>query len=167
MITHKEWKEDKKKHDVPDGRCDKVNVGEVLETFHKSKQADSDLAKLEKAVKEADPSAIVIGGAVDGNVQWTERLVELGGLQYMDVLSIHLAVTAQTPGIVSPEVLAALPAGAIVLNTARAEVIDEYFGTNGHRGYEDRVYRNFAEFYLSKRRYNDAATVWTKASTCC
>jgi len=41
------------------------------------------------AVKQADPSAIVIGGAVDGNVRWTERLVELGGMRYMDVLSIH------------------------------------------------------------------------------
>jgi hypothetical protein len=41
------------------------------------------------AVKEADPSAIVIGGAVDGNVRWTERLVELGGMKHMDVLSIH------------------------------------------------------------------------------
>jgi hypothetical protein len=41
------------------------------------------------AVKAADPGAIVIGGAVDGNVAWTERLVELGGMQHMDVLSIH------------------------------------------------------------------------------
>jgi hypothetical protein len=41
------------------------------------------------AVKQADPSAVVIGGAVDGNVRWTERLVELGGMKHMDVLSIH------------------------------------------------------------------------------
>ena len=41
------------------------------------------------AVKQVDPAAIVIGGAVDGNVAWTERLVELGGMQHMDVLSIH------------------------------------------------------------------------------
>ncbi len=45
-------------------------------------------------------------------------------------------------------------------NLGGPEVIDEYFATNGHRGYEDRVYRNFAEFYLTKRRYNDAATVY-------
>lgn len=45
-------------------------------------------------------------------------------------------------------------------NLGGPEVIDEYFGANGHRGYEDRVYRNFAEFYLTKRRYNDAATVY-------
>jgi tetratricopeptide (TPR) repeat protein len=45
-------------------------------------------------------------------------------------------------------------------NLGGPEVIDEYFLTNGHRGYEDRVYRYFAEFYLTKRRYNDAAAVY-------
>jgi outer membrane protein assembly factor BamD (BamD/ComL family) len=40
------------------------------------------------------------------------------------------------------------------------EVIGEYFSTNGHRGYEDRVYRYFGEFYLTKLRYQDAATVY-------
>jgi tetratricopeptide (TPR) repeat protein len=40
------------------------------------------------------------------------------------------------------------------------EVIGEYFSSNGHRVYEDRVYRNFGEFYLGKLRYNDAATVY-------
>jgi hypothetical protein len=41
------------------------------------------------AVKSADPGAVVIGGAVDGNERWTEQLVALGGMKYMDVLSIH------------------------------------------------------------------------------
>ena len=45
-------------------------------------------------------------------------------------------------------------------NMGGPEVIGEYFSTNGHRGYEDRVYRNFGEFYLTKLRYNDAATVY-------
>ena len=45
-------------------------------------------------------------------------------------------------------------------NLGGPEVIGEYFSTNGNRGYEDRVYRYFAEFYLTKRRYNDAATVY-------
>ena len=40
------------------------------------------------------------------------------------------------------------------------EVIGEYFSTNGRRAYEDRVYRNFGEFYLTKLRYQDAATVY-------
>jgi hypothetical protein len=47
------------------------------------------LAAAYAAVKQADPTAVVIGGAVDGNVAWTERLVELGGMKHMDVLSIH------------------------------------------------------------------------------
>jgi tetratricopeptide (TPR) repeat protein len=45
-------------------------------------------------------------------------------------------------------------------NLGGPEVIGEYFSTNGHRGYEDRVYRYFGEFYLTKRRYNDAAVVY-------
>jgi len=40
------------------------------------------------------------------------------------------------------------------------EVIGEYFSTNGHRGYEDRVYRYLGEFYLTKLRYQDAAKVY-------
>lgn len=56
------------------------------------KSAESYLPVLQAAhaaVKQADPEAIVIGGAVDGNVRWTERLVELGAMKYMDVLSVH------------------------------------------------------------------------------
>lgn len=45
-------------------------------------------------------------------------------------------------------------------NLGGTEVIGEYFSANGHRAYEDRVYRTFGEFYLVKRRYNDAATVY-------
>jgi D-3-phosphoglycerate dehydrogenase len=41
-----------------------------------------------------------------------------------DVLSVHLPLTPQTRGIVSRTVLEALPQGAIVLNTARAELVD-------------------------------------------
>ncbi len=45
-------------------------------------------------------------------------------------------------------------------NLGGPEVVGEYFSANGHRDYEDRVYRYFAEFYLAKLRYNDAATVY-------
>ena len=41
------------------------------------------------AVKAADPSAVVLGGATDGNERWAEQLVALGGMRYMDILSIH------------------------------------------------------------------------------
>jgi TolA-binding protein len=40
------------------------------------------------------------------------------------------------------------------------EVIGEYFSTNGHRRFEDRVYRYLGEFYLTKLRYQDAAKVY-------
>jgi len=40
------------------------------------------------------------------------------------------------------------------------EVIGEYFASNGHKGYEDRVYRYLGEFYLTKLRYQDAAKVY-------
>ena len=45
-------------------------------------------------------------------------------------------------------------------NLGGPEVVGEYFAANGHRAYEDRVYRYFGEFYLVKLRYNDAATVY-------
>lgn len=42
-----------------------------------------------------------------------------------DVFSIHLPLTDETRGIVNEAVLAALPEGALIINTARAEVVDE------------------------------------------
>jgi len=45
-------------------------------------------------------------------------------------------------------------------NIGGPDVISAYFAANGHRAYEDRVYRYLAEFYLVKLRYQDAATVY-------
>jgi TolA-binding protein len=45
-------------------------------------------------------------------------------------------------------------------NIGGPDVISSYFATNGHRAYEDRVYRYLAEFYLVKLRYQDAATIY-------
>ncbi|MBI5368885.1 MAG: hydroxyacid dehydrogenase [Planctomycetes bacterium] len=42
-----------------------------------------------------------------------------------DALTIHLALAPETRGLVGPELIAALPAGAIVINTARGEIVDE------------------------------------------
>ena len=42
-----------------------------------------------------------------------------------DVLSVHVASTPATKGLIGPDVLAALPAGAILINTSRADVVDE------------------------------------------
>jgi len=45
-------------------------------------------------------------------------------------------------------------------NIGGPDVIGSYFATNGHRAYEDRVYRYLAEYYLVKLRYQDAATIY-------
>jgi TolA-binding protein len=45
-------------------------------------------------------------------------------------------------------------------NIGGPDVIGAYFAANGHRAYEDRVYRYLAEYYLVKLRYQDAATVY-------
>ena len=42
-----------------------------------------------------------------------------------DVLSIHLALAPETRGIVNAEVLGRLKPGSVVINTARAEVLDQ------------------------------------------
>lgn len=45
-------------------------------------------------------------------------------------------------------------------NLGGPEAIGEYFAEFGHRPYEDHAYRYLGEFYLSKQRYQDAATVY-------
>ena len=45
-------------------------------------------------------------------------------------------------------------------NLGGPEVIDEYFDEYGHRSFADRIYSNLGEFYLSKLRYQDAASVY-------
>jgi tetratricopeptide (TPR) repeat protein len=40
------------------------------------------------------------------------------------------------------------------------EVVDEYFSKKGHRNYADKIYGNLAEFYFTKLRYEDAASVY-------
>lgn len=45
-------------------------------------------------------------------------------------------------------------------NLGGSEVVGEYFATNGSRTYEDRIYSNLGEFYLTKLRYHDAAAAY-------
>jgi tetratricopeptide (TPR) repeat protein len=45
-------------------------------------------------------------------------------------------------------------------NLGGPEVVQEYFSQFGHRGYEDRIYGNLGEYYLAKRRYDDAAKAY-------
>lgn len=45
-------------------------------------------------------------------------------------------------------------------NSGGANTLTEYFAKRGERTYEVDIYRNLAEFYLDKRRYNDAALTY-------
>jgi D-3-phosphoglycerate dehydrogenase len=52
-----------------------------------------------------------------------------------DVLSVHVPASAETKGMVSRQVLAALPDGATFINTSRADVVDnEALLEEAHRG---------------------------------
>ncbi len=45
-------------------------------------------------------------------------------------------------------------------NLGGPEVVDEYFVARGERPYADKIYSNLGEFYFSKLRYDDAASVY-------
>jgi tetratricopeptide (TPR) repeat protein len=45
-------------------------------------------------------------------------------------------------------------------NLGGSEVVDEYFSEYGRRSYADKIYGNLGEFYFSKLRYDDAASVY-------
>jgi len=45
-------------------------------------------------------------------------------------------------------------------NLGGSEIVNEYFTTNGKRAYEDRIYSNLGEYYLTKLRYHDAAAAY-------
>jgi D-3-phosphoglycerate dehydrogenase / 2-oxoglutarate reductase len=58
-----------------------------------------------------------------GATFWTGTLAEL--LPTCDAVTIHLPATAETRGLAGPEFFAALPDGALFINTSRAEIVDE------------------------------------------
>lgn len=45
-------------------------------------------------------------------------------------------------------------------NSGGPGAVDDYFAKSGHQPYEVDIYRNLGEFYLEKRRYNDAAVTF-------
>ena len=45
-------------------------------------------------------------------------------------------------------------------NLGGPEIVDEYFSEKGHRSYGDKIYSNLGEFFFSKLRYDDAASVY-------
>lgn len=70
-------------------------------------------------------------------VERAPDLVALAGVS--DFLSLHLALTKDTRGVVSREVLAALRPGAALVNTARAELVDQEALLEAARGGRLRV----------------------------
>lgn len=55
-------------------------------------------------------------------IERAENLLALA--RQSDVLSVHVPASSETKGLVSRQVLAALPDGAVFLNTSRADVVD-------------------------------------------
>lgn len=56
-------------------------------------------------------------------IEWAKNVKEVATRS--DILSIHLALTKDTKGIISKKVLSALKDGSVLINTSRAEVVDE------------------------------------------
>ena len=56
-------------------------------------------------------------------VEYVPSIAEL--VPQCDVISVHLAATPETKGIISKEVIDSMKLGAYFINTARAEVVDE------------------------------------------
>lgn len=61
--------------------------------------------------------------------RWVDGVARASGAAELaamsDVLSVHVPLDASTRGLVGADVLAALPRGAVVVNTSRGQVIDE------------------------------------------
>jgi D-3-phosphoglycerate dehydrogenase / 2-oxoglutarate reductase len=57
------------------------------------------------------------------NIVYAKDIIQVA--EKCDVLSIHLALKPETRGVISSEVLAALKDGSMLINTSRAEVVDE------------------------------------------
>ena len=72
-----------------------------------------------------------IAEAMDMQVRWYDPYVRGGAADLLslarqsDVLSLHAPANAETNGLISRAVLAAMPRGGLVVNTARGELLDE------------------------------------------
>lgn len=94
------------------------------------------LLGLGSIAREVAPRATALGmrvAAFDphlpaGDPAWAgvERHETLRGLlAAADVLSLHVPLTAETRGLIDAQALAALPPGAVLINTARGGIVDE------------------------------------------
>jgi D-3-phosphoglycerate dehydrogenase len=115
-----------------EGRWDKKGFSEAQGVFGRTLA----LAGLGAIGREVAHRARALGMRVVG---WSRSLDDAGAkalgierapdlvalAREADFLSLHLALTKETRGVVSREVLAALRPGAALVNTARAELVDE------------------------------------------
>src|SRR3954465_5889500 len=92
MITHKEWKEYKKKQDVPDGVHPKIRLGDVLDRYHKSKQTEADLKKL-----EGDVNAYM-GAAKKASFTNAKKVVNYLSVALNSEIAARQEAAANTPG---------------------------------------------------------------------
>jgi D-3-phosphoglycerate dehydrogenase / 2-oxoglutarate reductase len=114
------------------GRWDKKGFSEAQGVFGRT----LGIAGLGSIGREVASRGIALGMRVVG---WSRSLTDeaakelgierapdlLALAKAADVLSLHLALTKDTRGIVSRDVLAALKPGAALVNTARAEIVDQ------------------------------------------
>lgn len=79
-----------------------------------------------KLCRPFNPKVTVLDPYVTELPDGVARASSLGELfDRTDVLAIHAALTGETEGSVTAELLARLPEGGIVINTARGEIIDQ------------------------------------------
>jgi D-3-phosphoglycerate dehydrogenase len=64
-----------------------------------------------------------------GASRWVDAVERVGSIQSLfqqsDVVSVHVPLNAATRGLVSEALINSLPAGALIVNTSRGEIIDE------------------------------------------
>ena len=70
----------------------------------------------------ATSSSLVPARAAELGVGWAPNVLELA--KRSDILCVHLELTERTRGVISREVISALPNGAILVNTADAGLMD-------------------------------------------
>jgi D-3-phosphoglycerate dehydrogenase len=114
------------------GRWDKKGFSEAQGVFGRT----LGVAGLGSIGREVVTRALALGMRVVG---WSRSLTDEGAKELgierapdllslaraSDFLSLHLALNKETRGIVSRDVLAAMKPGAALVNTARAEVVDQ------------------------------------------
>jgi len=82
--------------------------------------------KVARYAKAFEMTVYAYDPAPKGNSEGVEMLASLDALLALsDVLSIHVPLQEDTQGMIGASELAKLPAGALLLNTARGAIVDE------------------------------------------